>query len=180
MSTDVTQVPLVAYLGSRSLVYYAKVLELRDAVEDWLSYIPQTFPHYTQHTIGHSEEILSQCSKLLFRDDDPEQPVLRLSAAEAYVLAAAAYLHDVGMVVPDGEKAEILGSDDWRDWTAGEEGGAKRWQAVLQLRQGAAPADPAVREFLADVQTRYLIAEFIRRKHHQRAARILTHTTKQP
>ena len=174
VSTDPRSTALIAYLKDRDDLYFGKLLELRQAVTDWLSYIPQTFPHYTRHTVQHSDEIVLQISKLLFRDDDPQQPVVSLSASEAYILGAAAYLHDAGMVVPDGKKTEILESKAWKDWTTGEGGVAKRWREVRALRQGQEPADESVRNFLADIQTRFLIAEFVRFTHHQRAAEIIT------
>lgn len=170
-----SQLPaLVAYLKDHDDLYFGKLVELRQAVQDWLSYIPQTFPHYTRHTVQHSDEIVLQLSKLLFRDEDQQQPVVRLSTAEIYILVAAAYLHDAGMVVPDSEKAKILASNAWKEWTSGEGGGAKRWQEVQTLRQGQQPAEESVRNFLADIQTRFLIAEFVRFSHHSRAVDIIT------
>ena len=174
MPTDPQRTALVAYLKDRDDLYFGKLLELRQAVTDWLSYIPQTFPHYTRHTVQHSDEIMLQISKMLFRDDDPQQPIVKLSASEAYILGAAAYLHDAGMFVPDGKKTQILESEAWKGWTTGEGDGAKRWREVRALRQSQEPADESVRNFLADIQTRFLIAEFVRFTHHQRAADIIT------
>jgi hypothetical protein len=152
--------------------YHAKLLELREAVEGWLAYVPQTFPHYTRHCIRHSDEILAQLSLLLFVDGVPEQPVVKLSAVENYTLAAASYLHDAGMVVSDREKAAIMASDAWKSWIA-EGGGSGRWQDIQVFRHGEEPADEEIRAFLADVQVRFLIAEFVRRTHHLRAAEIV-------
>src|SRR2546425_13044080 len=97
VNIDVKDTALMRHLESLSTAYCGKALELRDAVQGWLNYIPATFPHYTRHTIEHSEEIITQISKLLF-DDESQQPVIRLTPVEAYVLIAAAYLHDAGMV----------------------------------------------------------------------------------
>ena len=173
MPVDPQQTALMAYLKAKDAVYYGKVLELRDAVRGWLNYIPQTFRHYTGHTLEHSDEIVLQVSKLLFKDDDPERPIISLSSAEAYILTAAAYLHDAGMVASDKEKAEILSSDAWKSWVT-DGPAAKRWQAVQAVRESNEPADDTVRNFLADVQTRFLIAEFVRRTHHLRAAGVVT------
>jgi molecular chaperone HtpG len=175
VTVSLQQAALTAYLKARDKLYFGKVLELREAVKNWLSYIPHTFPHYTRHTVEHSDNIVLQVSKLLFEDDDPEQPVVRLSAAEAYILIAASYLHDAGMVVPDREKIEILASDAWKNWTSGEGGGARRWKEVQALRQSREPFDDTLRNFLADIQTRFLIAEFVRLTHHRRATDIITH-----
>ena len=153
------------FKGKYSLSYYGKVDELYQAVRGWLSYIPQSFPHYTRHTIEHSIEIIGQLSSLLFTGKDPHNPVVELSATEAYILIASAYLHDAGMVASDREKKELLASDEWRKWTT-LEGGATRWQLIHQFRQGNQPEDESLRHFLADIQIRFLLAEFIRRSHH--------------
>src|SRR5438552_7756161 len=146
----VYQTPLIRFLRDKSELYYGQVLELREAVELWLGYIPQTFPHYTRHTVQHSDELVVRASKLLFTDGNPTTPVVDLSAIEAYVLIAAAYLHDAGMVASDSEKQEILRSDAWRDWTSDGGGGAKRWREIQDFREGSVPLDGNVRNFIAD------------------------------
>lgn len=173
MSLPTADTALLKFLRGRSDVYSGKVLELRESVEGWLAYVPQTFPHYTRHTVRHSDQIIANISKLLFIEDDPLRPIVQLSPAEAYLLAAAAYLHDAGMVTSDREKAEILGTDAWREWVSGDSGGAKRWAETLEFRSGTHPPDEGTRHFLADVQTRFLIAEFVRRVHHLRAADVV-------
>jgi hypothetical protein len=78
------------FLHSKDDLLYGKALELRERIEQWLSYVPVTFMTYTRHTVLHSDEIIDQMSKLLFAET-PETPVTRLSAAEAYVLVASAF-----------------------------------------------------------------------------------------
>jgi len=173
MDTRLQTTALMIFLEERSSVYYGKVDEIEQAVRGWLSYIPHSFPHYTRHTIEHSIEIIEQLSSLLFNGKDPDQPVVELSPTEAFILVASAYLHDAGMVASDREKSEILLSDEWQKWIASE-GGAARWQQIHQFRQGDQPADESLRHFLADIQTRFLLAEFIRRSHHCRTSEILT------
>jgi hypothetical protein len=164
---------LMVYLREASSLYYGKVQELREIIRGWLSYIPQTFPHYTRHTMEHSEEIILQLSKLLFVEENAKQPTITLSSTEAYILAASAYLHDAGMVASDSEKLELLKQETWKNWTSGNGGGARRWADIQSLRNGLVPKDEEVRHFIADFQTRFLIAEFIRGRHHLRVADIL-------
>lgn len=78
------------------------------------------------------------------------------------------------MVVSDAEKQKILISPDWQLWVSENGGGSKRWKEVQDLREGSIPVDIHARNFIADIQTRYLIAEFIRRTHHYRAAKVIT------
>lgn len=174
MDTDLKNTCLMGFLEIKSTLYYGKIEELHNAIKEWLGYIPQTFPHYTRHTIPHSIEIIKQISALLFEGNDPTRPVINISATEAYILMAAAYLHDTGMVASDREKTEILDSEAWREWTSVHGGGARRWEEIKAFRISGKPANEQIRNFLADIQVRFLLAEFIRRSHHQRAAKIIT------
>lgn len=171
MTTESKQLLIMDYLKKLDAKYYGKIIELSERIEDWLSYIPQTFPHYTRHTIAHSREILLQISKLLFTDDDLEKPVIRLSSAEAYILAAAAFLHDAGMVASDKEKAEILESRAWKEFVSEGGPGAKQWNAIIEFRKSN--SQQATGDFLANIQIRYLIAQFIRKHHHERTANLI-------
>src|ERR1041385_2595180 len=168
------QAALVQFVKMRQPELYGKIVELRTAVENWLAYIPQTFPHYTRHTVQHSDAIILQISKLLFEDNDPAKPVINVSPMEAYIAAASAYLHDSGMVVSDEGKANILGTEEWQSWTTSGGGGAERWEEIRKFRNGSTPADGSLRNFLAGVQVRFLIAEYVRRTHHLRAKGILS------
>ena len=60
MPARVESTALLKQLKETDERFYGKVLELRDVVEEWLGYVPATFPHYTKHSIGHSEEIILQ------------------------------------------------------------------------------------------------------------------------
>lgn len=170
---NIENLALLKFLKGKDASYYGKVLEVREAISSWLEYIPATFPHYTRHTIVHSEAILVQLSNILFGDEDPSSVVIGLSGVEAYILVAGAFLHDAGMVVSDDEKAGLFDAFEWKRWT-GEGGGAEtRWQAIEAFRNGGEPADDGKRLFLADLQTRYLMAEYMRRVHHSRAGQVM-------
>jgi len=168
----INQPALLKFLETENKMLFGKSIEIHDAIKDWLTYIPQSFPHYTQHTIEHSDEIILQISKLIFENNDSTQPVVQLSTVEAYILVAAAYLHDSGMVVSDKEKTDIIQSEEWISWTT-EGSGTKRWKEIIELRSQTNFSNPDVKNFVADLQTRFLIAEFVRRRHHTRAGSII-------
>lgn len=152
-------------------------LSLYRRVEGLLAYVPATFPHYTDHTIRHSVEIVRQLSLLLFEDGSPG-PVVRLSAAEAYVLVSAALLHDAGMTASDTEKKQILTSPEWSGFLAEDEDRKARWESIVALRAAAATV-PAGQDqalglyFAADLETRYLLGDFIRARHAVRSANVV-------
>ncbi len=51
--------------------------------------------------------------------------------------------------------------------------GSQRWNAIGALR-GSGNVDATIRNFLADLETRFLVAEFVRRTHHLRSALFLS------
>lgn len=62
MERNVEAAALIRFLSQIAPDLKAKTGEVRVAVSEWLSYVPQTFPHYTRHTLPHSEEIILQSS----------------------------------------------------------------------------------------------------------------------
>ena len=171
---DVTQTALFAFLEKKDQKYYGKVLELKEKIEKWLTYIPQTFPHYTSHTIDHSEEIILQISKLIFINNDPENPIIDLSPTEAYILIIASYLHDSGMVTSDKEKTIILGSEEWKKFISEGEAGQKRWNLINEfIKNPPKDIEKTQIDFLANIQIRYLLSDFIRRTHPERVTNVI-------
>lgn len=166
---------LALYLMDKNPQYYGKLGELRSCVEDWLGYVVQVFPHYTNHTVKHSDEIIRQLSKVLFRDEEnPSSITLALSATEVYILMASAYLHDIGMVVSPADQREIVSSAKWSQWISSDERARKRWGEISNLRTSTQPGEPPVLHLIADIQMKYLIADHVRRIHHLRSASIMT------
>jgi molecular chaperone HtpG len=171
--SELTDTPLYRYLNARDTSYAGRAVDLRNAVAGWLEYIPTTFPHYTRHTLGHSEAVIRQLSDLIFIENDDERATIELSGVEAYVLIAAALLHDAGMVCSESDKAAILQSADWAQWIAASPGRVDQLAALDDFRDGDSPSDPQLRNLLADYGLRQMIAEFVRRTHHARVVPIL-------
>ncbi|MDO9445174.1 MAG: ATP-binding protein, partial [Dehalococcoidia bacterium] len=162
---------LLRFLETKNGRYYERFLELRERASAWLAYIPATFPAYTRHTVDHSDEIILQISKILF-EPDSLQPTLPLSAAEAYVIAVAALLHDAGMVVSDAERMSILDSPEWKEWVGRGEP-VRRYAAIQEVREEAGAKNADVAHLVADVALRQLIAEFVRGQHHSRSSELV-------
>lgn len=161
--------PLFKYLAAGDPVLLGRATELREVAQRWLEYVPRTFPHYTQHTVAHSDHIIWQLSNLLFGQSN--EPTVALSNLETYVLIAAAYLHDSGMVSSDTDKLRLMQTQDWAEFIS--DGPARdRWRMIEELRASERPTRDTA-HFLADVQLRFLLAEFIRRTHHSRSASIV-------
>lgn len=171
----IAETELLRWLRKKHPEYYGKIFELRNEVRGWLNYVPQTFPHFTRHTIEHSEAIIYQISNLLFQDGKLARSVAQLSPTEVFIVIAAAYLHDAGMVASDREKTQLLGSDDWSNWKHDDKSIRERLHLIEALRKGNVPKDSDQRNFLADIQLRFLVAEYVRRRHHLRARDVIQH-----
>jgi hypothetical protein len=165
---------LFEFLRTRHSQYHGALISLRERIGGWLKYTVGTFPHYTSHGIDHSDAIIVELGRLLFRDN--KRPTIRaLSPLEAYIVGAAAYLHDAGMVVSETEKRALLESDGWSSWLLDTER-QEDWAEIIGIRCGtsqAAPDNVPARHFIADLKTRYLLAEYFRERHHTRAADVV-------
>jgi hypothetical protein len=60
----INQPTLLKFLEAENKMLFGKSIEIRDSIKVWLAYIPQSFPHYTQHTIEHSDEIILRWIRL--------------------------------------------------------------------------------------------------------------------
>ncbi|HEX2838222.1 MAG TPA: hypothetical protein VHN77_08875, partial [Phycisphaerales bacterium] len=100
-------------------------------------------------------------------------PVVGLSAAEAYCLLCSAYLHDMGMVVSPGTQSEILDSAAWQSFVAQGGKGHDGYLKYTLIRTNAQNENSDKAHFFADAALRHLIADFVRRDHHERAVTTL-------
>lgn len=162
---DITKVQLFKWLKSRDGKLATRVLEIREELSKWLPHVPQFFWHYTSHGLDHSDRIVAQLSRLLF---NKTKPVVQFSSAEAYCLLCAAYLHDIGMVVSPGDANTILASGSWKAFVASGGPGHEHLQKYIELRDGPVRGTKELTAFLADQHLRLLIADFVRRDHHER------------
>jgi molecular chaperone HtpG len=166
------KIALVRWLGVHDQCYLGKLDEVATQAQRWLEYVPATYPHYPNHTVEHSEEILRQVSRLLFPAGSDSPTVRDLTAAEAYILSVAAYLHDAGMVASETEKSRILASSEWHAWLDHNSATRERLNEATRLA-ATAPTNPGS-VFRAGLLLRLLLADFIRVHHHLRSCEFLT------
>jgi len=86
---------------------------IKDKAEPLLSRIVQTFPDYTTHDIRHSLQVLENLPKIVA----PRSLIREMNKYEIYFLAAATYLHDIGMVnFPELAPHDITDEEDLRNY----------------------------------------------------------------
>lgn len=171
---DRSEPALLQHLRSEAPAYYGTAMRVREAAATWLANVPSTFPHYTQHTIDHSDEIVRQIDKILYWQGEPERNV-HITPVELYVFCVSAYLHDAGMVLSPEEEAKVVDSPQWESWLASDEQLASAWTAAKSRITLAASEESVL---VAHRELRLLIAEYIRQSHHQRSvAFMLAHAS---
>ncbi len=165
MKTDLEKAQLYKWLKARDKALAARILHIREELSTWMPHVAQFFPHYPSHAVDHSDRIIEQLSRLLFTNTTPVVP---FSTAEVYCLLCAAYLHDMGMVVSPGDAGIILTSEQWNAFVARDGRGYAPYQKYVALRDGPVICTKELTAFLTDQSLRYLIADFVRRDHHER------------
>lgn len=164
---------LLKWLERNNAQLAGRIRAIRTKLGEWLPLVVSTFPHYPSHSVDHSDRIAHQLSKLLGFAGTSKKPPKGLpsfSAAEAYCLLCAIYLHDIGMVVPESEKQEILESEAWKSFTSAGGAGHEDHRNYTELHEAGTNL---VERFQADWALRYLLAEFVRREHHRRMPAVL-------
>jgi hypothetical protein len=129
-------------LESIDKLLYAKAIDVEGAAVTKLSRIVEAFPHYTSHDRTHKAKVLEICEWIA-----GPQLLGQLNAPELFVLFSAIYLHDVGMALEPGEKAEIESSPEY-----------------MQFEETSG---------LTSVEA---LAEWVRRLHHKRSADLIRRT----
>ncbi len=176
MRTPLESTHLYKLLEQQDTNLAAKVRLIREKVADWLAYVPVTFPHYPSHAIDHSDRIAAQLSRILFRvppSGGAAIPTVEFSTSELYCLLCAIYLHDIGMVVSPAAQAELTKNDAWKNFIAT---GGKGHTLYGEYEAAEAKKRPGIvdeHHLQATSALRQLIAEFIRRDHHERAVETL-------
>jgi hypothetical protein len=154
---------LAAYLRDLDPHLFETSVKLRGAVADLVGILPQTVAPFWGSALDHSDTVIAQLSLLLFQDGDLARPHLPLNAIEAYVLLAAAYLHDLGIVVSDTAKSRIMASVEWAEWCTA--GATTNRSTFLPMNSGshAAERGPSEPQYVAEIEARISLTQLIRR-----------------
>ena len=76
---------------------------IREKITVSLRPVISLFPHYSDHSHEHSENVITSIEKLLGRDR-----IEKLSPADTWMLLVCSYMHDIGMIVQGSER-----DSDW-------------------------------------------------------------------
>lgn len=136
-----------------------------------LDTISHVFPHYSLHNSTHSETIINNIIKIVGKES-----IEKLSIVDLWLLLAASYYHDCGMVVTGKDKEDLFreGSDFLKYVQEKQEDPSSpmnRYATLFEVRDK--------KLFFKNEQLtkdsyeggRFLIADYIRSKHAERSGK---------
>ena len=84
---------------------------IRDNMKQNLKSVIMMFPHYSDHSHEHSENIISSVERLLGR-----KRIEKLSPSDTWMLMVCAYMHDLGMLIQGKELENDWNSESFQNY----------------------------------------------------------------
>lgn len=134
-----------------------------------LDTISQVFPHYSLHNSTHSEAIINNIVRIIGKES-----IKKLSVVDLWLLLAAAYYHDCGMVVSGEDKMELFkeGSEfvKYVDEMQRDTSSSMNQYAVLfDIKDDKIFFKNEQLTQVSYEAARFLLAGFVRNKHAERS-----------
>ena len=90
-----------------------RLKDIRDLIKDILEIA--LFPHYTDHSVGHSDRLIGIADKLI---EPIQETAKKITQEELFILYAACYLHDIGMCFEKvGDTQTFKDLKNQQEWT---------------------------------------------------------------
>ncbi|MRR13093.1 hypothetical protein EG835_11695, partial [bacterium] len=105
---------ILKYLQTRDAKTFVHLYDAEELFHRWDNYVRRVsffnrYPDFTDHGPSHANSVVTLAAELAFAGPDgPAKP--RLSRAELFCLAAAGFLHDIGMYSTKGGAIESPGA----------------------------------------------------------------------
>lgn len=143
---------------------------IRDNMIKHLRAVVMIFPHYSDHSHEHSENIISAVERLLGK-----KRIEQLSPSDTWMLLVCAYMHDLGMLVQGKELQENWQTEEFQDYIQNCRSSFD--EALRNAAERVSSADwvnSAEKNWSVSVyrDVILLVSEFYRRKHTLRAKEI--------
>lgn len=136
-----------------------------------LDTISHVFPHYSLHNSTHSEAILNNIVKIVGADS-----IEKLSVVDLWLLLAAAYYHDCGMVVTGEDKKRLFEDESEfiefvKDIQQDDSSPMHQYASLFEIRDNKAFYKNKQLTHESYESARFLLAAFIRDKHSERSGK---------
>ncbi|MBA4849004.1 ATP-binding protein [Emticicia sp. BO119] len=158
--------------GTPSDILYAKWSYDKKVIPTALNAVSALFPHFSLHDSSHSETILNNIVRVLGKEK-----IAKLSAIDIWLMLEAAYIHDIGMVVPSEDLIEALKSVEFitffKSLIENKKDNLHEFANKFEI------VDKKIcytnKEFSLEVNDgmRFILAEFFRWRHGERSENIV-------
>ena len=164
-------------LHSEGDVYYRQWMLAKQYLPQLLNTISHIFPHYSLHDASHSETILNNIVRIVGK-----QTIDKLSVVDLWMLLAAAYYHDCGMVLFADDKERILEFDAGfvnyvEDKQNDLSSPMKEYADMLTVKDGKLCYSDMRLSVKSVEAVRFLMADYVRPKHASRSVDLIGATS---
>lgn len=158
-------------------IYYRQWMLAKQYLPQLLNTISHVFPHYSLHDASHSETILNNIVRIVGK-----QTIDKFSIVDLWLLLAAAYYHDCGMVVFAEDKERILEFDSsFVNYIEEKQNDPtspmKDYADMLTVNDGKLYYKDMLLNVKSYEAVRFLLADYIRPKHASRSVDLISATS---
>ncbi len=143
---------------------------IRDNMKQNLKSVIMMFPHYSDHSHEHSENIISSVERLLGR-----KRIEKLSPSDTWMLMVCAYMHDLGMLIQGKELENDWNSESFQNYLENcKDSSDDSLKQAARHVSGVEWLNPAEKNWSVSVYRDVILlaSEFYRRKHPERSRNI--------
>ena len=168
MLTEIEKLLETKTTGKKSHVFFTQWQMARDYVPQVLNTISQVFPHYSLHDRTHSETIIYIIGRIVGL-----KTLEKMSSIDLWMILCAAFYHDVGMAVYSNEKIDFFQDEKFIEFlkTIQSTGASPLhdYSKCFEIKDNKVYYKNDILSAQNYDAARFLIAEFVRKKHGERA-----------
>ena len=162
---------------SEGEIYYRQWMLAKQYLPQLLNTISHVFPHYSLHDASHSETILNNIVRIVGKPT-----IDKLSIVDLWLLLAAAYYHDCGMVLFAKDKERILEFDSgFVNYVEAKQNDQtspmKEYADLLTVKDEKLYYKDMQLSVKSSEAVRFLLADYIRPKHASRSVDLIDKTS---
>lgn len=154
--------------NSRSNIFYTQWQVAKKYVPLVLNTISHTFPHYSLHDSTHSDTIINNIVRIVGKD-----VIDKFSSIDLWLLLSAAYYHDIGMAVFAKDLCNEFNGDEFKEFLSEIQNDKRSslydYANLLEIKDDKVYYNDCEFNSKSYEGSRFLIAEYIRRKHGERS-----------
>ena len=154
--------------GKKSHVFFTQWQMARDYVPQVLNTISQVFPHYSLHDRTHSETIIYIIGRIVGL-----KTLEKMSSIDLWMILCAAFYHDVGMAVFSNEKMDFFQDEKFIEFLktiqSTESSPLHEYSECFEIKDNKVFYKKDLLSAKNYDAARFLLAEFVRKKHGERA-----------